>query len=224
MAHDLTLNKVFHRAATGALIEWGLEGMHEDLVQDLWVWYLRIPSVQHKMAELSEPEKIVTAKIYAHQLISEKVLEGNAFSGASLYSSDCVRDVLGDQSRNVHLKDLVPIALERLDKRNPEQAEAIRSRYQDGLVPVEPAKSMLKRGVKALTEEVNIICLTSDNQGTGSRDRVFPGTRKRKGEHGEPTADLAIGLIYNGDEEIELLDNRRQPTGETTTYRKEFYG
>jgi hypothetical protein len=194
------LHRVFAHAAQGALVEWGIDGEADDLTQQLWEWYLQRPTTQSKMSALSEPEQIVTAKRAAHQMISGNVLEGNIAGEKVIYSTDSVREALHQMSSNKYLLEILPEAKAILAARHEEYAEALRSRYEDGVVPVEPGKSVLKRAVKALTDEVNVLFLTSDDDGVGRRDSASPNHRKRGGGYSDPTSNIALLLMGNADE------------------------
>jgi hypothetical protein len=197
---DAALDKVFRQAAKGTLIEWGIEGEVDDLVQNLWKWYLERPSTQQLMADLSEPERIVTARHHANQIISGDVLAGNLATGKVVYSTDAVKEALEGISTNKYLLEILHDAREALAARNELQAEALRSRYEDGVFPVEPGKSVLKRAVKSLTDEVNIMYLTSDDDGIGRREAASPNTRKGGGGYSDPTSGIALALMRNPNE------------------------
>ncbi|QBP31437.1 sigma-K factor [Mycobacterium phage Miramae] len=211
--------KVMEAAAKSALVTWGREGGLDDLVQDLWVWYLERPATQRKMEELSKPEAIATVRRAAIQILTEQVLAGNKFNGRNLYSSEAVKDVLKDRSNNRYLKDIMPTAMAALEKQHAVYAEALRSRYDDGVIPQDgPSQDALKNAHKAITEHVNIIVITA---GDVSSAAVQAETRKSSGGRSDPTADAAIALIEKGDEEHELEDKDGNVTG-TTTYRTEL--
>jgi hypothetical protein len=218
------LSEVFEDAAGYALAAWypasrpSQEQELPDLVQELWLWYLTRKETRAKMEKLSKEECVETAKIHAFQLLSEQALQGNTFRGKDTYGTDAVKDVLAGKSTNRFLYSALPTAMEALDHRNPGQAEAIRSRYDDGLVPqVEGGAAMLlSRAVHSLTAEINMLVLTSKkDEGIGSR-AVFasldqlsdPRHRKGKGVHGDPTANTAIMLMENP----ELRDEYLQET------------
>jgi hypothetical protein len=196
------LHRVFAHAAQGALVEWGIDGEADDLTQQLWEWYLETPSTQRKMAELSDPERIVTARLRAHQLISRNVLEGNIASEKVIYSTDSVREALHGLSSNKYLLEILPEAQEILGSGREEYAEAIRSRYEDGVIPVKEGGDamVLSRAVKALTDEVNVMYLSSDDSGVGRRDSVSPTHRKRSGSYADPTSGIAMMLMGNPSE------------------------
>lgn len=211
--------KVVEAAAKSALVTWGREGGLDDLVQDLWVWYLERPATQRKLEELSKPEAIATVRRAAIQILTEQVLAGNKFNGRNLYSSEAVKDVLKDRSNNRYLKDIMPTAMAALEKQHAVYAEALRSRYDDGVIPQDgPSQDALKNAHKAITEHVNIIVITA---GDVSSAAVQAETRKSSGGRSDPTADAAIALIEKGDEELELTDQEGNVTG-TTTYRTEL--
>ncbi|AOQ27978.1 hypothetical protein SEA_CINDARADIX_48 [Mycobacterium phage Cindaradix] len=213
------MTSVIEAAAKSALVTWGREGGLDDLVQDLWVWYLERPATQRKLEELSKPEAIVTVRRAAIQILTEQVLAGNKFNGRNLYSSEAVKDVLKDRSNNRYLKDIMPTAMAALEKQHAVYAEALRSRYDDGVIPQDgPSQDALKNAHKAITEHVNIIVITA---GDVSSAAVQAETRKSSGGRSDPTADAAIALIEKGDEELELEDKDGNVTG-TTTYRTEL--
>jgi hypothetical protein len=196
------LHKVFAHAAQGALVEWGIDGEADDLTQQLWEWYLQRPTTQTKMTGLSEPEQIVTAKRAAHQMISGNVLEGNIAGEKVIYSTDSVREALHGLSTNKYLLEILPEAEDILQARHEEYAEALRSRYTDGVIPLkEGGEAMvLSRAVKALTDEVNVLYLSSDDSGVGRRDSASPNHRKRGGGYSDPTSNIALLLMGNADE------------------------
>jgi hypothetical protein len=199
---DDQLVAIFRRAAESALVEWYPDQWDrqadeaDDLSQELWVWYLENPSTQRKMAGLSEPEAVETARIHATQILSRQALEGNTFSGRDLYSSDAVREALRGESTNEYLYDVLPYALENLANKNEAQAEAIRCRYDDGVVPGQntPDHFTLVRAVKSVTQEVNVFYLTYSDEGIGSSASVFPETRKQRGAYADPTGNTAALL------------------------------
>lgn len=207
--NTIELQDVFVKAATSAVRDWfaGQWNLHteeiRDLTQDLWVWYLERPETQAKMAGLSFPEAVETAKRAAWQQLSRNTLDGNNFRGKNLFSSDAVKEALKGDSSNKYLMTILPAALEQLqhdDERADHDrgyAEAIRKRYVDGKVPVSQSSEQihLSRAVKVLTEEVNVTYITTDVDKIGSRTVVFPNTRKFKGGYSDPTGDMAAQLI-----------------------------
>lgn len=203
------LADIFRKAAEIALAEWHTDQWDrqkdelDDLSQDLWVWYLERPGTQKKFKNLSEPEAVETARIHAIQILSKQALTENTFQGRDLYSSESIKEALNGGTSNKYLNEILPIALDNLGRRNEVQAEAVRVRYTDG---EHPDKDVLSRAVKSVTEEVNVIYLTSDDDGIGSRHKVFPETRHQKSGYSDPTGDTAV-----------LLDSRPE-------YRVDFYG
>ncbi|AMW64133.1 sigma-K factor [Mycobacterium phage EvilGenius] len=207
------MDKIFRRAARDALFAWKQdESGLDDLVNDIWVWYLESPTTQRKLQAIEPHEAQKSVKNAALQMLSKQQLSSNVFNDRNLYSSDNVKDALAGTSTNRYLVDILPRALEALAKQNEEHAEAIRSRYTDGVVPTKKggAAMLLSRAVKSLTEHVNIIAITAGvdadgnvTEGPGSRHSVFPETRPTSGGHSDPTADIAILLI----EHPELRDD-----------------
>lgn len=228
---DTVIDGIFRRAAAKALLEWGWDESQylDDLAQSMWVWYLERPSVQTQFAQLIEDDQTPLVRNLANkaaeQLLSEERYELNLFENKTIYSSDSVREALRGESTNKYLIDALPIALKAVDTHNEGHGEALRSRYVDGVVPARdsPAKYVLIRAVKSLTEEVNAMYIADDVKGIGSKDAMFPEQRKRKGQHGDPTGDVAMALIDHGDNIIPVVDRTGEVTA-ITTYRREFYG
>lgn len=239
------MEEVFRKAARSALYAWKQQddsGL-EDLVSDLWVWYLERPGTQRKMEALSFNEAVVAARLAALQMLSGNQLSANEFNGLNLYSSENVKDALMGTSTNRYLVDILPKAMESLSAQNESYAEALRRRYEDGIVPLEKRdQNLLVRGHRAITEHVNIIAITAGvdadgnvSEGPGSRHAVFPEGRKAQGDgHSDPTGDMAVRLLTDGDTPIVLCalaggqpirgDNGRfLDSDQTTTLRKEFF-
>ncbi|AGS82737.1 hypothetical protein ANNAL29_56 [Mycobacterium phage AnnaL29] len=211
----IDLNKMFLKAARSALVAWKGEYSDDaDLANDLWVWYLERPGTQKKLEESDAALRQTLVRRAALQILAGKSLADDQFNGRNLYSADNVREALRGVSTNRYLVDILPRAMEALDAQNERQAESIRVRYEDGVVP--PASSseaaMLKRAVKALTEHVNVIAITAgvdadgkNTEGPGSRHSVFPETRPTTGGHSDPTADIALLLIEHPELRDEYL-------------------
>ena len=188
------------RAAKSALILWHsgqwtrqLE-LVDDLSQELLLWYAETPSTQEKMATLSEPEIMVTFRIHARQLLSKNTHDNNVFSGGNLYSGSAVRSALRGESTNKYLYQVIPIAMDRIIN---SQKSALHSRYELGIVPKEnDERNLLKRAVRSLTDEINVLYLTT-NQGTlGSKSVIFPESVKAKGgDHSDSTGNTALMLM-----------------------------
>lgn len=210
------IQSVIEKAAKSALFSWK-QNTHgaEDLTHDLWVWYLERPGTQAKLAEADEP--LARRLVYkaALQILAKRALDSDEFQGRNLYSSDSVRAALRGESNNHYLLDILPLALKTLDKQNAGQAEAIRARYIDGIVPETDSadKAKLRRAVKSLTQQVNIIAITAGfdsngnvSEGPGSRSAVFPETRRSKNSgHSDPTGDTAVMLIEHPELRDEYL-------------------
>lgn len=233
--YDPLLNGVFRRAVAKSLLEWGWDETTylDDFTQSMWEWYLERPSVQNQFNELFGSDQIPMARAIANkaaeQLLSKERYKLNLFEQKSLYSSDVVRKALRNQSTNKYLKGALPAALDALGERKQgaRYVEALRSRYVDGVVPKVNSSDakVLSRAVQGLTEEINAAYISSDVTGAGSSNAMYPEKRKRKGQHGDPTADLAIGLMEHGDDLQMILQSTTDRTVVAiTTYRREFYG
>lgn len=215
------IEDAIRKGARKALFIWKQEDSElDDLVNDLWVWYLERPGTQRKMAKLTLNEAAETVKIAALQRLSGKQLTANSFNGRNLYASESVKDALLGISTNRYLVDILPRAMESLAAQNGGYAEAIRVRYDDGVVPKENApKQQLKHAVRSLTEHVNVIAITAGvdadgnvTEGPGSRHSVFPETRSGAGEgHSDPTANIALALIDHPELRDEYLHETPLP-------------
>ena len=127
---------LLRKSAKSALFSWKQdEDGVEDLINDLWVWYLESPATQRKLQESDEPLARSLAYKAALQILAKNALSNDKFSGRNIYSSDSVRAALRGQSKNRYLVDILPRALKSLDAQNSGYAEALRSRYIDGTVP-----------------------------------------------------------------------------------------
>lgn len=214
----MTLNnkdthKMLRKAARAALAEWypgqyslQQQGL-EDLIHDLWVWYLERPSVQNKLGESDEKLSHRLAFQHAMKLLAGDALQADTFHGRKLYSSEAVKDALKGRSTNKYLLSVLPIAMAAVQHKDDqvpgrEYAEALRSRYEDGTIPTGAAADKLRHAHKAITDEVNVHHLTCDVDGIGSSNVVFPGVRRRSGGHGDPTAAIALTLLNAEDPDV----------------------
>jgi len=210
---------ILEKSAKTALFSWrqNSEGL-EDLINDLWVWYLERPGTQEKVQGADEP--LARRLVYkaALQILAGQALSDDKFSGRNIYSSEAVKDALAGVSGNHYLVDILPRAFDSLRQQNEGYAEALQVRYTDGEVPSDKAgENRLVRAHKSLTEHVNIIAITAGvdsngnvKEGPGSRSAVFPETRRAKGYgHADPTGDTAILLIEHPELRDEYL--REEP-------------
>jgi hypothetical protein len=193
------LTDVFRKAAEKAVAEW-FSGQWDrqvqevdDLVQNLWAWYLEAPATQKAFADMPDfgIQKVCFKQCLT--ILSGKALESDVFEGKALYSSEAVKDALKGQSTNKYLHTVIPAAMGEI---NEGYAEAIRSRYEDGVAPPQGKEHVqLVRAIKALTAEINVEYITSEIEDIGSRTVVFADTRRPKGGHGDPTGDIALMLV-----------------------------
>jgi len=186
------------RAAKSALIQWysgqwqRQAELVEDLHQELLYWYSKTVSTRRKMEHLSDPEVMVTFRHYARQLLSQQTHENNVFVGGNLYSSDSIKSALKNESTNGYLYTVLPLAYAAL---NFKYREAIDNRYVANITPQTKSDIMtLHRATRALTNQVNVLYLTTEKN-IGSKNVVFPESIKPKGEHGDPTAGIALTLM-----------------------------
>lgn len=208
------IESIIEKSAKSALFSWrqNSEGL-DDLINDLWVWYLERPGTQTKL-DVSD-EALARRLVYmaALQILAAKSLSDDKFGGKNLYSSEAVKDALAGASQNHYLVDILPQAFKSLQGQNEGYAEALRSRYTDGDIPSDKsAENRLVRAHKSLTEHVNIIAITAGvdsrgniKEGPGSRSAVFPETRRSQGRYSDPTGNTAVLLIEHPELRDEYL-------------------
>lgn len=215
------MDEIFRKAARAALGEWGRDEDPHDLTQDLWVWYLESPAVQEKLNSSDEYLARRLAYIQAVKILTRRSLAGDLFQGRNLYSSDSVKEALKGRSNNRYLMDILPIALNAVERQHEPYVEALRRRYEDEIIPSQGAEAMvLTEAHRALTEQVNIIVISAEADAEkrtrpGKQTSVDPDTRKASHGPSDPTGDTALALIEFGDDPIELVNG-------FTTYRQEF--
>lgn len=196
------MDEIFRKAAKSALWEWRQsdDGL-DDLVQDIWQWYLARPSSVSKFA--NSDAKLVTdlVRSVALKMLQGQSVDEDIFNSKWVYSSSSVRAALRGETDNEFLVELLPEAIKRLALRNSGHYNAISSRYVNGVVP-EPSSAeaaMLKRAVKSLTEIVNRMAITADlpKERHGDDKRRGPSARSRRasGGHSDPTATIALMLL-----------------------------
>lgn len=198
MEHDLNL--LFRTAAKNAAGSWTSALEPEDVEQELWTWYLAGKGTPQMLGKLSFIDAVKYATSHAHKILSADVKASYIASGAALYSSDAVKATLKGESAHEDLQRILPIAMKSLERRHIGYAEAIRSRYQDGLIPDENRyKQLLKHAHIALTEEVNKVNRTElaayDKHEARLQRQIDPDRRGKSGGVSNPTADIALLLI-----------------------------
>ena len=209
----MDVQKVITAAAKAAQAQWYLASHYKDvdeLVQDLWVWYLESPATQKKL-EKSDPDlRHFLVKKAAFQLLSRMALSGDLAGNKSTYSGESVKAALAGKSTNKYLYTILGAATDEI---NGGYAEAIRSRYTDGVVPEQGAPAVkLSRAIRALTQEVNLMMITSQmtkdengmlrnvegpgrRKGSGYRGAADASARRPQGVHNDPTAGAAMLLM-----------------------------
>lgn len=206
--------------ATTALIAWGSDVVAaDDLVQEIFVWYLKRPSVQHLLAEADVPVRRIVLNKAAVQILVEETLDADERWGRNTYTIESVKDHLKGVSTNKFLRRLMPQAKAHLQRQNPRYYEAVERRYTDGVVPAQGAPAQLVTdALRALTRHVNGLLIEGKDR---DESAVSANSRQAKGGKSDPTAEAAIALIEKGDEPIELANEEDMVTG-TTTYRTEL--
>ncbi len=227
------MDDLFRKAAKSALYEWGRDDGLEDLVSELWVWYLESKSVQDKLHKSDKPLARSLAKTQAINILTEAANADDLFNQRNKFSSDDVKTALLGNVVDLTLQEILPSAMGELELHNHKYYESIKSRYSYGLVPISRSSEqvLLSRAVKQLTELVNRTSIKK----TKTSNTVDPGRRRSNNGYSDPTGDTAVKMIESGDDEIVLcaMTKDRSPvrwtngkpvnSSETTTLRKEFY-
>lgn len=179
MTFTKELNRKFKRAATSALVAWkGNFNRDElsDLINDLWQWYLERPSVRNKLDNADSSLFQALARKHAITLLSMEANKYDVFSGRVMYSSEAVKAALSGEPQHKYLLEILPVAMDRLVERHEQYADALKRRFIDGIIPKQGTEAQrVTNAVKALTEEVNVIALTTrakQHEGPGSRKKI----------------------------------------------------
>jgi hypothetical protein len=187
------------RAAKSALTLWcngqysRQRGLYDDLLQDLFEWYLETPSTRTKMESLVDAEIFVTFKIRAQQILSRQQLENNVHQDRVMYSVDSVKRYMKGESTNRYLISAMPYALDRI---NEKHKDAVLSRYVDGKVPEQGKDAeFLSHSLQTLTAMLNLMQITTSEDVIGSRGTIFPEAVKPKGANSDPTGNIALMLM-----------------------------
>lgn len=213
---DKQLNTLFRRAGRAALTEWKQElNKLDDLVADIWVWYLERPATQRKLEGLKTGEAVKTVKKAALQMLRQNTIDDNLFEGKNTYSSESVKDYLSGRSTNEGLKELLSEALDLLAEQNEGRyVAALRDRYSKSQIPSSKKdENLLVRAHQSLTEHVNLIAVKRE---IDTRNAVDPETRRSKGGgHSDPTGNTALLLMEHPEERESFLE---------VTYKEDFLG
>jgi len=135
----------------------------------------------------------VTFRNHARQILSRAALDSDVFQGKTLYDADAIKDALKGESSNVYLKTILPLALKRISQYHQ---EAIAKRYVDGeYAQNKQEENAQMRAISSLTREVNVLYITAEVEGIGSSSVVFPDTIHPKGDHSDPTGNIALMLM-----------------------------
>ncbi|AJD82471.1 hypothetical protein SHEEN_53 [Mycobacterium phage Sheen] len=206
--------------AKTALAAWGSDvAVVDDLVQDIFVWYLKRPSAQEILAEADAPMQRRIINKAATQILVEETLAGDERWGYNVYNPEAIKDHLKGRSTNKYLQRVMPQALANLQRKNPRYIEAIEHRYTYGVVPPQGSEQVrLSRALVELTRHVNSLVINGEDH---NPDAVPAESRKGSGGKSDPTADMALAMIEKGDEPIELTNEEGFVTG-STTYRTEL--
>ena len=201
---DSAVNKIFAKATKKAMVGWDTDLNSVEIINELWAWYLESEYIQRQFDELNEAQLVKFARRQAINKLSRDAKGRDLFSGKLSYSSESVKEALKGKSKNRYLNSILPRALKALDRQNDGYAEALRSRYIDGVKPAcKTGQNALTRAHKALSEHVNIIALVASGAtGDGPKLRLRggmmdPGSVSGGGDYSDPTAGIALTLLAN---------------------------
>lgn len=195
----------FRTAARNASHSWVSALEPEDVVQELWAWYLERPYVIRRFDEMDRTEALKYATKQANNIYSADVKASYIASGSVTYSSDAVKAALKGTSEHWDLERLLPLGMDALRRRYIEFADALEGRYRDNKVPATNAESqVLKRAHQAITEEINQIhrdeLVAWDKNKLKADRELDPDLRQQQGDTGDPTGNIALTLMDNPEE------------------------
>lgn len=195
----------------------------DDLTQEMWVQLLTSPANVRRLESSPYRERINMLSEHAKQVLW-KVVYDNLHNTEQIFASvEMVKAVLKGESSMPLLVELVKAARLELEHQDNPYADAIRRRYDEGVIPhtlVE--QNQQKFAHVKLTDEVNAAYrrlfeppesyydgasypFPTLNDGPGSKHAVEASSRKASGGHSDPTADAAIALLEADPEERALL-------------------
>lgn len=154
--------------ARSVAFKWPTITTAEDLVNDLALHFLEREGSLEKLAGMEVGERRASLTRVGHQICAAMRADFEVFSGQYRYSVDDVKEALakgalkGQDSYNVQASDVLPAMMD-LNKKNPEQAQAVAIRYLQNISPKEDGpKKVLSRGIENLTLLMNKSNVTED--------------------------------------------------------------
>lgn len=133
---------------------WSIE--HDDLVQELWVWYMENPGVRNRTFQ-SDKKRRAYFKIQAFNIAMGKLKEDRLFTADYDYSIDVCKGILKGEIKGKQCVVDLAHAIERLRDKNEDYADIIIKRHYSGAwdAPTKPEKDRLTKAYIRLTDEMN---------------------------------------------------------------------
>ena len=184
MAGVLDMSKEVGKAAKSVAFQWPGVVEADDLEQEIYLRLLETPAtIDRLMEDFDEKQRLSALIKMGHQIAAGERADYEVFSGNFKYSVDDVKRKLNWASNkgaaksigNLSMDNDLKAGMSRLEESNQGYAEAIRLRYQDGIVPISGSadQKRLSDALTALTTQMN---RSHKQQHVDNPDG--PGTRK----------------------------------------------
>lgn len=147
------LNDLFTSAAWAVKHEgWDFEV--DDMVQELWLWYVEKPFAREKLKNWQQwPKAKGYVKIYARGIAGDMGWSDKKFRAQYDYSVDTVKDILKGKIGSDKTDRDLRVGLERLKERHKPYFDVLNRVYGNG--EAEKDTKLLTRARDALTDEMN---------------------------------------------------------------------
>jgi hypothetical protein len=182
MAGVLDMSKEVHKAAKSVAFQWPGVVEADDLEQEIYLHLIERPNVIDTLLNDFDDKRRLSALIkLGHQIAAGERADYEVFSGNFKYSVDDVKRKLKWASNkgaaksigNLSMDNDLKAGMSRLEESNQGYAEAIRLRYEEGVIPSGADQDRLSHALTALTTQMN---RSHKQQYVDSPDG--PGTRK----------------------------------------------
>lgn len=159
---DLTLDNeaaedvqsVFTKAAWAAKSRgWDIEV--DDLIQELWIWYLEYPGIQGRLNQ-----KLATTQ--ANKIAASEIRKEMIFNVTYDYSIETVKDILKGKIRGRKSVEDLADAIESLKAKNEDYTNVIAKRYYTNTKLTDSEQQTLKYAHVRLTDEINRVTVRDE--------------------------------------------------------------
>lgn len=156
--HDLFVDVAWAVKNSG----WSIE--HDDLVQELWIWYLSSPANRRWVDLKSVNSRRSYVKKQAFNIAATKRRADRIFMVKYDYAVDVAKMILEGEIRGEQSVEDLALAIENLREQNEDYADIIIKRYYTDPKPAltSAESSRLSRALVRLTDEMNRIARERD--------------------------------------------------------------